>query len=162
MGKRQHTFADVKAAAAGRWPGILISAGIAPEYLNKRHHDCPVCGGKDGFRYIDTKDDGFFICNRSDVAGDGFQLLQHVCSMSASESLHYVADHLGMAGREITQADRNQYKRRRILEALAHELEVLRIAIADRLAQRELSMEDAERERLAVDRIQRGLAVMRD
>lgn len=164
MARTRYVFAEVKAAASGLWPGIILSAGIAPELLNGRHHPCPGCGGKDRFRYIDTKGDGYFVCGRGGdpLTGDGFALLQHACGMTPRESLRFVADHLGLGGREITEADRNQYQQRRILEALAHELEVLRIAVADRLAQRALSDKDTKRERLAIDRVQRGLAVLRD
>lgn len=160
----RHSFAEVKAAAQGLWPGIAISAGIPPEALNGRNQPCPGCGGRDRFRFIDKKGDGFFVCGGGGerTAGDGFRLLEHVRGWSASESLHFVADYLGLAGREITQADRDAYRQRRILEALAHELEVLRLAVADRLAQRAHSPEDAERERVAIERVQRGLAVMRD
>lgn len=157
-------FSEVKTAAEHKWAGVLIAAGLAPEILNGRHHPCPGCGGTDRFRYIDTKGDGFFICNGGGdrVAGDGFQLLQHACGMAASEALRYVADHLGLAGRELTKADRSRYQQRRILEALQHELEVLRIAVADRLSDRALSEPDTKRERLAMDRIQRGMEALRD
>lgn len=160
----RHCFAEVKAAAQGLWPGIAIAAGIPPEALNGRNQPCPGCGGRDRFRFIDKKQDGFFVCGGGGdrTTGDGFRLLEHVHGWSASESLHFVADYLGLAGHEITKADRDAYRKRRILEALAHELEVLRLAVADRLSQRELSNDDAERERVAIERIQRGLAVMRD
>lgn len=158
----RHSFAEVKAAAEGRWPGILIASGMAPELLNKRHHPCPGCGGRDRFRFIDAKGDGFFICGGGGdrTVGDGFTLLEHVHGMSPAESLRFVADYLGLAGREITKADRDAYKKRRILEALAHELEILRLAVADDLSGRTLSETDTDRLRLAAERARAGLGVL--
>lgn len=159
----QHSFAETKAAAADLWPGILIASGIAPEALNGRHQSCPGCGGVDRFRFIDKTGDGFFICTGGGErsAGDGFHLLEHVHGWSSSEALHFVADYLGLHGTEVTRADREVLRRRRILQALAHELEVLRLAVADRLAGKMLSDGDAARERLAIGRTINGLAVLR-
>ena len=159
---RRHSFAEVKEAAAGLWPGIAIAAGMAPEVLDGRHHPCPGCGGKDRFRFIDNKGDGFFICNGGGdrMAGDGFQLLQHVIGLSPSESLRFVADYIGMRGQENSPEDRAKYHQRRILEAMGLELDVLRIAVADRLAGKTLSDVDRKRERLASERVRRGLEAL--
>lgn len=160
----RYSFAEVKAAASGLWPGILIASGLAPELLSSRHQPCPGCGGVDRFRFIDKKGDGFFICGGGgdQTAGDGFRLLEHVHGWSASEALRFVADYLGLAGREISKADRDAYRKRRIVEALAHELEVLRLAVADRLQSRELSETDAERETIAVRRVRDALGMIYD
>ncbi len=157
-----YSFAEVKKAAAGQWPGIAIAAGLAPEVLDGRHHPCPGCGGRDRFRFIDDKGDGFFICNGGGdrIAGDGFQLLQHVLGMSPSESLRFVAGYLGIKGQKINPQDRAKRYRRRILKALAYELDILRIAVADHLAGKTLSDADRQRERLAATRVRRGLEAL--
>lgn len=158
-----YDFAEVKRAAAGRWLPIWTAAGIPPEILDGRHHPCHGCGGRDRFRIVTGKDDGFWICNGGGnrTAGDGFHLLQHALGMIPAESLRFVADYLGIAGAQITAADRARWRRRRILEELPHELQVLQCAIADHLAGRELNATDAAREQLAIARTLAGLEALR-
>jgi len=61
-------------AARGRWPGILLALGIDPKFLKDAHGPCPMCGGKDRYRF-DDKLNGNFYCSKCG-AGDGFKLLQ--------------------------------------------------------------------------------------
>ena len=61
-------------AARGRWPGILERLGVDSRFLKDTHGPCPICGGKDRFRF-DDKLNGNFFCS-SCGAGDGFTLLQ--------------------------------------------------------------------------------------
>lgn len=63
-------------AARGKWRGIL-SKWIDPEYLTGRHKPCPMCGGKDRFRFIDHNGSGSWVCNQCQPKpGDGMDLLQ--------------------------------------------------------------------------------------
>lgn len=66
---------DVRDVAAGRWPGILTALGVDPELLTGKHTACPVCGGKDRFRFDDKDGRGTFFCSNC-RAGDGFTLLE--------------------------------------------------------------------------------------
>lgn len=61
--------------ATGRWGYILPSLGIDESFLRNRHGPCPICGGKDRFRWDDKDGRGTFICNACG-AGDGYKLLQ--------------------------------------------------------------------------------------
>lgn len=61
--------------ATGRWTYILSSLGIADEFLRNKHGACPVCGGRDRFRFDNKDGRGTFICNQCG-AGDGYKLLQ--------------------------------------------------------------------------------------
>ena len=92
-------FDTVRAAAAGRWPALLVALGIADEYLRDRHGPCPGCGGTDRFRYDDRDGAGTWLCSAgggAPVAGDGFALLEHCHGWTATEALHRVADVLGL------------------------------------------------------------------
>ncbi len=60
--------------ARGRWAEILESLGIPPGHLKNKHGPCPVCGGKDRFRF-DDKNRGTFICSKCG-SGDGVTLLR--------------------------------------------------------------------------------------
>lgn len=61
--------------AVGRWPGILVHFGIDRAFLSGRHCPCPVCEGRDRFRFDDREGRGTFICSHCG-AGDGFKLLE--------------------------------------------------------------------------------------
>jgi putative DNA primase/helicase len=68
---------DVREAATGRWPGILTALGVDAAHLTGKHTACPVCGGKDRFRFDDKDGRGTFFCSHCG-AGDGFTLLQNL------------------------------------------------------------------------------------
>jgi putative DNA primase/helicase len=61
--------------AKGRWLEILPSLGIASSYLKNRHGPCPLCRGKDRFRFDDKDGTGSYICNRCG-AGYGIRLVR--------------------------------------------------------------------------------------
>ena len=60
--------------ANGHWRYILQECGID---IKKGHQPCPLCGGKDRFRYTDVSGSGDYYCNQCG-SGNGYQLLQRV------------------------------------------------------------------------------------
>lgn len=60
-------------AAVGRWYGILAEFGMDDRQLSGKHCECPLCGGKDRFRFDDKDGRGTFFCNGCG-AGDGIKL----------------------------------------------------------------------------------------
>ncbi|MEQ9643226.1 MAG: primase-helicase zinc-binding domain-containing protein [Alphaproteobacteria bacterium] len=50
--------------ARGRWREVLPQLGIETRYLVNRHGPCPVCGGRDRFRFDDKDGSGSFFCNQ--------------------------------------------------------------------------------------------------
>ena len=62
-------------AAKGRWRGILAALGVPQAALSGRHGPCPLCGGKDRFRWDNKEGSGSYICAACG-AGTGFQLAQ--------------------------------------------------------------------------------------
>lgn len=64
-------------AARGKWKGILLSMGVDRKMLEGKHCACPLCGGKDRFRFDDKEGRGTWICSVCG-AGNGFDLLQKV------------------------------------------------------------------------------------
>jgi putative DNA primase/helicase len=65
---------DIMKLAQGKWPSVLMSCGLEGRFLTGKHSPCPLCGGKDRFRYIDKTGDGWWICNQCG-SGDGMDLL---------------------------------------------------------------------------------------
>lgn len=61
----------------GRWPNLLTMFGLDRRYLSGRHGPCPMCGGKDRFRFDDKEGRGSWICTQCG-AGDGFALLMRL------------------------------------------------------------------------------------
>jgi putative DNA primase/helicase len=61
--------------ARGRWPGILAAIGVPAKALRNKHGPCPICGGKDRFRFDDKGGNGTFICSQCG-AGNGVKLVQ--------------------------------------------------------------------------------------
>src|SRR5450830_414588 len=75
--------------AVGRWPGILATMGIDQSFLQNKHGPCPICAGKDRYRFDDKEGRGTFICSHCG-SGDGFRLLQQVLGLSFSEAAKQV------------------------------------------------------------------------
>lgn len=59
--------------ARGRWPMILDGIGV--KVNKKTHGPCPLCGGRDRFRFDDKDGRGTYYCNQCG-AGNGVQLMQ--------------------------------------------------------------------------------------
>jgi putative DNA primase/helicase len=56
-----------KERARGRWRELLPAFGIDESFLRGRNCPCPICGGKDRFRFIDRRGqerDGMWVCNQ--------------------------------------------------------------------------------------------------
>ena len=60
--------------AVDRWHWILTTLGVPARYLHNKHGPCPMCGGKDRFRWDDLEGRGTYICNQCG-AGDGLMLV---------------------------------------------------------------------------------------
>lgn len=61
-------------AARGKWRGILSHFGIDEAYLKNEHGPCPICKGKDRFRFDDHDGDGTYYCSQCEP-GTGMRLL---------------------------------------------------------------------------------------
>src|ERR1700730_11381374 len=58
---------STKERARGRWREILPALGIAESFLTGRNCPCPMCGGRDRFRFLDHRGqdgDGMWVCNQ--------------------------------------------------------------------------------------------------
>jgi putative DNA primase/helicase len=71
--------------ARGRWREILPLLGVAASFLVDRHGPCPLCGGKDRFRFDDKNGEGTFFCNQCG-AGTGLILLRKLHEWTYKEA----------------------------------------------------------------------------
>jgi putative DNA primase/helicase len=75
----------ISETARGRWHGILPQLGISPKLLRNRHGPCPMCGGKDRFRFDNKDGKGTWICNKCG-SGDGAELVKRVNGVEFKEA----------------------------------------------------------------------------
>lgn len=87
---------EARDLARGRWPELLRQLGIDASFLMNRHGPCPICGGKDRFRFDDQDGRGTFICNQCG-AGDGFDLLMGCFKWSFKDAAEAVRRVVGAA-----------------------------------------------------------------
>ena len=83
---QQHECA--RELARGKWCAIL-GQYLDERALKGKHTACPMCGGKDRFRFDNREGAGTWICSHCG-SGDGFHLLQHVRGESFSQTAQYV------------------------------------------------------------------------
>jgi putative DNA primase/helicase len=60
-------IATTKERARGQWRNLLPAIGIANSFLSGRNCPCPMCGGRDRFRFLDRRGqdgDGMWVCNQ--------------------------------------------------------------------------------------------------
>ena len=69
--------------------------GVDTTFLTGKHVSCPVCGGKDRFRFDDRDGSGSFFCAQCG-AGDGFTLAIKATGKSFREVADSIAQELGI------------------------------------------------------------------
>ncbi|OCG08044.1 hypothetical protein A9G13_07560 [Gilliamella sp. wkB178] len=84
---------EIVIQAAGRWSDLFDMLAI--EVGKGQHCACPVCGGKDRFRFDNKEGRGTYICNQCG-AGDGLDLVQKFFSCTVREAADKIADCLGL------------------------------------------------------------------
>jgi putative DNA primase/helicase len=111
-------MSDVMLKARGRWHGLLIALGIDETYLKNIHGPCPICGGKDRFRFDDKGGDGTYYCN-SCGPGDGWKLAQLITRLSAKEVAKKIFALVGdVPARKQTPLDQDYDKNRKRLQQI--------------------------------------------
>ncbi|WP_082708902.1 DUF7146 domain-containing protein [Thiobacillus denitrificans] len=85
----------VREVAQGRWTGILSSFGLTDKQLSGKHAACPVCGGKDRFRFDNQDGRGTFFCSHCG-AGDGVQLVMSLKGIDFKTAAHEIESIAGV------------------------------------------------------------------
>lgn len=86
--------------ARGRWRAILTSSGVHEDYLTGKHGPCPMCGGKDRFRWTDHKAGGGYICNQCG-AGSGVDLIMAVNKLDFPAARRLILERLDICPVEV-------------------------------------------------------------
>jgi putative DNA primase/helicase len=72
--------------ARGHWKHILAVVGnVDSRHLDGKHHPCPICGGKDRWRFDDKKGEGTSICGQCG-ARDGVKLVMDLLGVDFPEA----------------------------------------------------------------------------
>jgi len=101
----------------GRWRDILPAVGVDSRFLSGRHGPCPMCGGKDRFRFDDRDGRGTWICN-SCGAGDGIALAMRINKWDFKEAAARLEDLAGKAPRRAVSRERDQQALRESMNRL--------------------------------------------
>ena len=96
---------DVREYAKGKWNVLLPVLGVDGRFLNKRNGPCPVCGGKDRFRFTDFNGEGRYYCNQCGP-GDGFDLVEKVTGKKFNEIKDYIMQNAGQVKPNTQPLDR--------------------------------------------------------
>ena len=86
-------ISEITAQAVDKWDYIFHSLGI--EVGNGKHCPCPMCGGKDRFRFDNQNGRGTYICNQCG-SGDGLELIKHYYHCDAKEASIKLAECLNL------------------------------------------------------------------
>jgi putative DNA primase/helicase len=100
----------------GKWRGILLELGLPQKFLKNRQGPCPMCGGKDRFRF-DDKGLGMHYCNQCG-AGDGPKLAMRWLGLPMGEVVRKIRTLAGEIAEEPFDHGVDIEKRRRILNAV--------------------------------------------
>ncbi|WP_145529490.1 primase-helicase zinc-binding domain-containing protein [Yersinia alsatica] len=80
-------------AATGQWPVLLPALGIHIT-AGGRAQPCPMCGGKDRFRFDNLQGRGTWFCNQCG-GGDGLNLVEKALAVTPKEAACKVSEMLG-------------------------------------------------------------------
>ncbi len=97
---------NVRQIAQGRWRLILVALGVDERVLSGKHCACPVCGGKDRFRFDDKEGRGTFYCP-SCGPGDGVQLAMNITGMEFRDVAVQIERIAGVVKPSATAPDRS-------------------------------------------------------
>ena len=89
--------------AEGRWEDILIKLGnLTSKQLTNEHQPCPLCGGKDRYRFDNDKNNGTWFCNKcggkdqNGGGGNGLSLLMRLNNWDFKQAVNEVENYLGV------------------------------------------------------------------
>lgn len=123
-----------------RWHEILPALGIAANFLRNKHGPCPMCGGRDRFRFDNRHGEGTFYCNGCG-AGTGVILLRRVHGWTHRQACDEIDRIIGTDARPLApmrpEPDKDIAARRAAVRKLLDESDAPEVA-ADYLASRGL------------------------
>lgn len=105
---------DAREATTGRWYGILSAIGVDEKTLSGRHGPCPICGGRDRFRFDDKDGRGTYYCSGCGP-GDGFGLIMKLRDMDFRSAIDVIEPLIGVTEKITPNRDDPRKSIRRII-----------------------------------------------
>src|SRR5437763_6046736 len=90
--------------ARHRWREILPRLGIETRFLTNSHGPCPLCGGKDRYRFDDKDGSGSYYCHQCG-AGRGLLLVRKKNGWSFKEACDQIDKIVGLGPPQPPQAE---------------------------------------------------------
>ena len=84
---------DIHKRTEGRWSDILAGIGLPLAALKGKHSSCPLCGGKDRFRFDDRQGRGTWICNQCG-AGSGVDMVMKFLNVTFVDAKTEIEKHI--------------------------------------------------------------------
>lgn len=109
--------ANLRDRAQGRWHGILGALGVAASHLTGKHGPCPMCGGKDRFRFDNKEGKGTFYCSQCG-AGDGVRFAMEFLGLDFKGAAVEIEKHIGSAPIAAKQRDHTPQEKHAALDRL--------------------------------------------
>jgi putative DNA primase/helicase len=103
--------------ARGRWKSILPAIGINPKFLVRKNGPCPMCGGKDRWRFTDIEGKGTWFCNNC-RGGAGVDLAIKFTGQSFREVAERIERVIGEAPAEPAPSEPSAASKRAALNRL--------------------------------------------
>jgi putative DNA primase/helicase len=103
--------------ARGRWHGILPAIGINEKFLKRKNGPCPLCGGKDRWRFTDIDGKGTWYCNNC-RGGSGVDLVMKFAGLPFREAALQIERLIGEAPANPPRPERSEQQKRDALNAL--------------------------------------------
>lgn len=109
-------FEKIKRDSVGKWTAIFSQLGI--DAGDGNHKPCPICGGRDRFRFDDQDGRGTWICNQCG-AGDGIELVRKCLGVDYQHTMRCISDvvgHIDHHPRRIRFRNDVEKNRRRLIQ----------------------------------------------
>lgn len=103
--------------AKGRWRSILPLAGVDSKFLTGKHGPCPMCGGRDRFRWTNHKDSGAYYCSACGH-GTGIDLVMSVNGIAFKEAAERIEAVIGKSKVDDTRREKSDDELKRDMAAL--------------------------------------------
>src|SRR4051812_49417867 len=103
--------------ARGRWLSILPALGIDRRFLKRANGPCPMCGGKDRWRFTDLNGKGTWWCNQC-RGGDGVKLAAKFTKLPFKDLATQIERIIGNAPLERRAAHQSDASKREALNRL--------------------------------------------
>lgn len=113
----RHDRIDVTDAVRGKWKGILGTFGLADNFLRDKHGPCPLCGGKDRYRWDNKDGKGTYYCAQCG-AGSGWDLLMALKGWDFATAAREVRGVLGIVPAEKPKPEMSEEQLRQMRREL--------------------------------------------